>query len=56
MKKISAYKHIGEVVEKNEMPPKKFLERKPESKLTELEKKTLMDWAKKEAEALVKNK
>lgn len=56
MKKISAYKHIGETIEENEMPPKKFLEWKPESKLTDDEKKTLIAWAKKEAEALVKSK
>jgi len=56
IKKISAYKHIGDVVEKNEMPPKKFLENKPEKKLTDKEKEILISWAKKEAEALVKNK
>ncbi len=56
MKKISAYKHIGETLEENEMPPKKFLEYKPEKKLTSDEKETLMAWAKKEAESLVKGK
>ena len=56
MKKISAYKHIGEVLEENEMPPKKFLEKRPEKKLTDEEKEVLITWAKKEAEALVKSK
>ena len=56
MKKISAYKHIGEAVEENEMPPKKFLEKRPEKKLTDEEKQTLIAWAKKEAEVLVKSK
>lgn len=56
MKKISAYKHIGEVIEENEMPPEKFLEKRPEKKLTDDEKKILMAWAKTEAEALVKSK
>lgn len=56
MKKISAYKHIGEVVEENEMPPKKFLEKRPEKKLTDKEKEILIAWAKKEAETLVKSK
>ncbi len=54
LKKIGAYKHIVEVLEKDEMPPKKVLEKRPQMKLTEDEKKTLMDWAKKEAETLVK--
>ncbi len=54
MKKISAYKKIGEVLEENEMPPKKFLEHYPDKKLTADESKALMEWAKKEAESLVK--
>lgn len=54
IKKIGSYKHIGETIEKNEMPPKRFLERFPDKKLSDDEKKILMDWAKKEAEALVK--
>ena len=56
IKKVSAYKNIEEAVEENEMPPKKFLERRPEKKLTDAEKKILMDWAKAEATALVKGK
>jgi hypothetical protein len=54
MKQISAYKHIGEVIEENEMPPKKFLDKRPEKKLSEDEKKVLMVWAKDEANALIK--
>ena len=56
LKKIGAYKHISEVIEKDEMPPKKVLEKRPQMKLTDDEKKTLMAWAKKEAETLVKSK
>lgn len=56
MKQISAYKHIGETVEENEMPPKKFLDKRPDKKLTNEEKEVLMAWAKKEAETLVKAK
>lgn len=56
MKKISAYKHIGEVLEDNDMPPKKFLEKYPDKKLSAEEKQVLIAWAKKEAEALVKSK
>ena len=54
MKQISAYKEIGEVLEENEMPPKKFLDHYPDKKLTKDETKLLMDWAKKEAKSLVK--
>lgn len=54
LKKISTYKEIAEVVEENEMPPSKFLERYPDKKLTEEERKAIMDWATKEAENLVK--
>jgi len=56
MKKISAYKHIGETVEGNDMPPKRFLEKYPDKKLTAEEKQVLIAWAKKEAETLVKSK
>ncbi|MCF6356229.1 MAG: heme-binding domain-containing protein [Draconibacterium sp.] len=56
MKKISAYKHIGEIVEENKMPPKGFLKKYPERKLSDEEKQVLIAWAKKEAEALVKGK
>ncbi|HRX11226.1 MAG TPA: heme-binding domain-containing protein, partial [Draconibacterium sp.] len=44
-KMIHALKEINEVVEKNEMPPEKFLERFPDKKLTDDEKKILMNWA-----------
>jgi hypothetical protein len=54
IKKIGAYKEIGETIEENEMPPKKFLDRYPDKKLSADEKELLMKWAKKEAEALVK--
>lgn len=56
IKKVSAYKNIGETVEENEMPPKKFLSKYPDKKLTQKEKETLITWAKKEAELLVKSK
>lgn len=56
MKQIGAYSKIGETIEKGEMPPKKFLEKYPEKKLTDEEKKLLLSWSKKEAEELVKKK
>lgn len=55
VKKITALKEIAEVVEKGEMPPKKFLERYPDKNLTEEQTKILSDWSKKEIDALLKN-
>jgi uncharacterized membrane protein len=52
-KMIASYKHIAEVVEENEMPPAKFIEKNPGKKLTDAEKKILMDWANKEAKVLM---
>ncbi len=52
-KMIHALKEIVEVVEEDEMPPAKFLEKFPDKKLTDAEKKTLMDWANNEAKALM---
>lgn len=54
IKMISTYKKIGDVLEENEMPPKKFLERYPDKALSEDDKQLLLNWSKKEAEALVK--
>ena len=56
IKKISAHKNIGDIVSEDKMPPKKFLNRFPEKALSEEDKKVLITWAKKEAEALVKGK
>ena len=53
VKKITTYKEISEVVEKGEMPPKKFLEKNPDKKLTEEQAKTLSDWSKKEIDTLL---
>jgi mono/diheme cytochrome c family protein len=54
VRKITTLKDIAEVVEKGEMPPKKFLEKFPEKKLTEEQAKILADWSKKEIDALLK--
>ena len=35
------------------MPPEKFLEQKPEKKLTEDEQKLLVDWAEKTADEML---
>ncbi len=55
VKKITTMREIAEVVEENEMPPKKFLEKYPDKKLTEEEKAKLVTWAKKASEALIGN-
>ncbi len=51
---IHALKEIGETLEENEMPPAKFLEKYPEKKLTDAEKKVLLDWANSESKSLYK--
>ncbi|MCF6333582.1 MAG: heme-binding domain-containing protein [Draconibacterium sp.] len=53
-KMIGTYKKIGEMLEKQKMPPSKFLDRFPEKKLTDEETSVLMNWAKREAGALLK--
>lgn len=45
-KRLAAMDEIYEVLEKGEMPPKKFLENKPEGKLSESDLATLMEWSK----------
>jgi len=52
-KMIASYRKMAEAVEENEMPPAKFLEKNPDKKLTNAEKKILMDWANSEAKALM---
>lgn len=51
---IHALGEIAETVDENEMPPAKFLEKFPDKKLTDAEKKILIDWAKNEGKALMK--
>ena len=52
-KKIGALRDIAEVIEEEEMPPKKFLENYPERAPSEEEQKLLADWVKKEAQRLI---
>jgi uncharacterized membrane protein len=52
-KLVSVMDEIIEVIEKEEMPPKKFLEKKPEVKPTAEEYATLKQWAEKEADKLL---
>ncbi len=52
-KLVSVMDEIIEVIEKEEMPPEKFLERKPEIKPTEEEYAILKQWAEQEADKLL---
>lgn len=45
---------IGEVVAKNDMPPKKFLEKYPDKALTDDEAKRLKEWAESTVDDLMK--
>jgi hypothetical protein len=52
-KKVGLLGKIGEIVEEGKMPPKKYLEHKPDRKLTEDQKKQLLEWTKNESERLM---
>lgn len=52
-KLVAALGEINEVLVENEMPPEKFLEEKPEAKLTDDEIKLLLDWSEKAADELM---
>jgi uncharacterized membrane protein len=45
-KQLATKAKIIEALENGDMPPAKFLENKPEGKLTQAELATLMDWSK----------
>jgi cytochrome c551/c552 len=44
-KQMATMAKINETLEKGDMPPAKFLENKPEGKLSEAELATLMEWS-----------
>jgi len=46
---------ISEIINEGEMPPEKFLNKKPEATPTAIEKKILVDWATNTAEKLAGN-
>lgn len=52
-KKIGLLADISKVVKEQKMPPGKYLERKPEAKLSEEQVKLLSEWADAEAEKLM---
>jgi hypothetical protein len=55
VRKITKLKEIAETVNKDEMPPKRFLEKFPEKRLTDLEKQAIIIWTKTETDRLIKN-
>ena len=52
-KQISLLGDIGKMVEEGKMPPGKYLDNKPDRKLSEVQKKLLADWTKQEADKLM---
>ena len=53
IKKIGILSKMGEVVEEDKMPPQKYLNNKPQAKLSETQKKQFLDWISKESERLM---
>ena len=53
-KMIHILKEISEVIEENDMPPAKFLEKFPDKKLTDDQRKILIDWADSQSKSLMK--
>ncbi len=53
MKKISKLNDIHKEVNEDKMPPEKFLLRFPDKKLTELQKKIILDWTDKETNKIM---
>jgi peptide subunit release factor 1 (eRF1) len=52
-KKISVLGEICKMVEEGKMPPQKYLENKPESQMSEAQKKIVCDWTKAESDKLM---
>ena len=53
IKKIGLLSDISKVVEERKMPPAKYLEKKPEAKLSEKQMEVLAQWTETEAEKLM---
>jgi hypothetical protein len=52
-KKVAVLGDIGNIVEKGKMPPEKYLDRNPEKKLSEAQKKLIIDWTKEASDKLL---
>jgi mono/diheme cytochrome c family protein len=55
VRKITRLKEMAEVVEKREMPPKKYLSKKPHAELTDEQVKAFIVWANTEIKTLIEN-
>lgn len=55
VKKITTLKEMAEVVENRDMPPKKYLAKKPHAALTDEQVKAFVDWANNETKRLIGN-
>jgi len=54
-KQIGLLGDIGKVLEEGKMPPGKYLENKPDRKLSEAQKQLLVDWTRQEADKLMES-
>lgn len=54
IEKLGTFNHVKKEIEEEKMPPKKFLERFPNNKLTAEESQLLTDWVQKESKSLLK--
>jgi len=52
-KKVAVLGDIGNIVEKGKMPPEKYLERYPDKKLSDTQKKLIIDWTKEASDKLL---
>lgn len=52
-KKVAVLGDIAKVVEKDKMPPGKWVDRNPDKKLSETQKKLITDWAREASEKLL---
>ena len=52
-KVVAALGDINEVMVESKMPPEKFLEKKPEAKLTDDERQLLLEWSEKAADEMM---
>jgi hypothetical protein len=52
-KKIGVLGDIAKVIEKDEMPPGKYLEFKPDRKLTDEQKQVIINWTEETSDALI---
>ncbi len=53
IKKVAVLGEICKVLEEGKMPPQKYLEHKPDNKLSEKQVKLLCEWTEQEAEKLM---